>query len=63
MHELPYVAALAVVHYEDELASEKKCGHLGGEAHVPTGHSSARSRRRASRRRTSRRMFAVCRRC
>jgi isocitrate lyase len=25
------------VHYEDQLASEKKCGHLGGKVLVPTG--------------------------
>ena len=27
----------AAVHYEDQLASEKKCGHLGGKVLVPTG--------------------------
>jgi isocitrate lyase len=26
------------VHYEDQLSSEKKCGHLGGKVLVPTGH-------------------------
>lgn len=26
----------AAVHYEDQLASEKKCGHLGGKVLVPT---------------------------
>jgi isocitrate lyase len=26
------------VHYEDQLASEKKCGHLGGKVLVPTQH-------------------------
>jgi isocitrate lyase len=24
------------VHFEDQLASEKKCGHLGGKVLVPT---------------------------
>jgi len=28
----------AGVHYEDQLASEKKCGHLGGKVLVPTAH-------------------------
>jgi len=27
----------AGVHYEDQLSSEKKCGHLGGKVLVPTG--------------------------
>jgi isocitrate lyase len=31
-------AGAAGVHYEDQLASEKKCGHLGGKVLVPTGH-------------------------
>src|SRR5206468_12540704 len=26
----------AAVHFEDQLASEKKCGHLGGKVLVPT---------------------------
>src|SRR5207247_5309691 len=26
------------VHFEDQLSSEKKCGHLGGKVLVPTGH-------------------------
>lgn len=30
------VAGAAGVHYEDQLASEKKCGHLGGKVLVPT---------------------------
>ena len=29
-------AGVAGVHYEDQLASEKKCGHLGGKVLVPT---------------------------
>jgi isocitrate lyase len=28
----------AAVHFEDQLASEKKCGHLGGKVLVPTSH-------------------------
>ncbi len=31
-------AGAAGVHYEDQLASEKKCGHLGGKVLVPTQH-------------------------
>jgi isocitrate lyase len=30
-------AGVAGVHFEDQLASEKKCGHLGGKVLVPTG--------------------------
>jgi isocitrate lyase len=30
-------AGAAAVHYEDQLAAEKKCGHLGGKVLVPTG--------------------------
>ncbi len=29
-------AGASAVHYEDQLASEKKCGHLGGKVLVPT---------------------------
>src|SRR5881396_1170884 len=29
-------AGAAAVHFEDQLASEKKCGHLGGKVLVPT---------------------------
>src|SRR5690606_27940768 len=29
-------AGAAGVHWEDQLASEKKCGHLGGKALIPT---------------------------
>jgi isocitrate lyase len=31
-------AGAAGVHFEDQLASEKKCGHLGGKVLVPTSH-------------------------
>jgi len=31
-------AGAAGVHFEDQLASEKKCGHLGGKVLVPTAH-------------------------
>ncbi|NQZ02338.1 MAG: isocitrate lyase [Bdellovibrionales bacterium] len=31
-------AGAAGVHFEDQLASEKKCGHLGGKVLVPTKH-------------------------
>jgi isocitrate lyase len=30
-------AGAAGVHFEDQLASEKKCGHLGGKVLIPTG--------------------------
>jgi isocitrate lyase len=30
-------AGAASVHWEDQLASEKKCGHLGGKVLIPTG--------------------------
>jgi isocitrate lyase len=30
-------AGTAGIHFEDQLASEKKCGHLGGKVLVPTG--------------------------
>ena len=35
-------AGAAGVHFEDQLASEKKCGHLGGKVLVPMRSSSAR---------------------
>jgi isocitrate lyase len=31
-------AGAAAVHFEDQLSSEKKCGHLGGKVLVPTSH-------------------------
>src|SRR5690606_13792428 len=31
-------AGAAGVHWEDQLAAEKKCGHLGGKVLIPTGH-------------------------
>ena len=42
-------AGAAGVHFEDQLASEKKCGHLGGKVLVPdAASSSARSSPRGS---------------
>ncbi|HEX8854079.1 MAG TPA: isocitrate lyase [Thermoleophilaceae bacterium] len=32
-------AGAAGVHYEDQLASEKKCGHMGGKVLLPTSHA------------------------
>src|SRR6266571_7817597 len=31
-------AGASAVHFEDQLASEKKCGHMGGKVLVPTSH-------------------------
>lgn len=36
MHAM-IAAGAAGVHWEDQLASEKKCGHMGGKVLVPTG--------------------------
>src|SRR5690606_30288512 len=36
MHSMIQAGA-AGVHWEDQLASEKKCGHMGGKVLVPTG--------------------------
>jgi isocitrate lyase len=36
-------AGAAGVHFEDQLASEKKCGHLGGKVLIPTPRTSATS--------------------
>ncbi len=41
-------AGAAGVHFEDQLASEKKCGHLGGKVLVPDEPVRAHARRRAS---------------
>jgi isocitrate lyase len=32
-------AGAAGVHFEDQLASEKKCGHMGGKVLLPTAHA------------------------
>jgi isocitrate lyase len=32
-------AGAAGVHFEDQLASEKKCGHMGGKVLLPTSHA------------------------
>jgi isocitrate lyase len=32
-------AGAAGIHFEDQLASEKKCGHLGGKVLIPTSHA------------------------
>jgi hypothetical protein len=51
-------AGAAGVHFEDQLASEKKCGHLGGKVLVPTSQSCGRCRQRGSRPTSP-----ACRRC
>lgn len=30
-------AGVSCIHYEDQLSSEKKCGHMGGKVLIPTG--------------------------
>src|SRR6185369_13119177 len=32
----PIIAGAAGVHFEDQLSSAKKCGHMGGKVLVPT---------------------------
>ncbi|MCY0897037.1 MAG: isocitrate lyase [Alicyclobacillaceae bacterium] len=32
-------AGAAAVHFEDQLSSEKKCGHMGGKVLLPTAHA------------------------
>ena len=49
------VAGAAGVHFEDQLASEKKCGHLGGKVLVPTAQHVRTLSRRPARRRRARR--------
>ena len=44
-------AGAAGVHFEDQLASVKKCGHMGGKVLVPTREAVAKLDRRAARRR------------
>ena len=44
-------AGAAGVHFEDQLASEKKCGHLGGKVLIPTQAHDAQPDRRAPGRR------------
>ena len=42
-------AGAAAVHFEDQLAAEKKCGHLGGKVLIPTAAHEAQPQRGASR--------------
>ncbi len=43
-------AGAAGVHFEDQLASEKKCGHMGGKVLMLTGRVYAHAHRRPPRR-------------
>ena len=52
-------AGAAGVHFEDQLASEKKCGHLGGKVLVPTQTVHPHAQRRAPRGRRLRRADAA----
>ena len=51
-------AGAAAVHFEDQLSSEKKCGHLGGKVLVPTAPAHPHAGRGAARRRRLRRADA-----
>ena len=51
-------AGAAGVHFEDQLSSAKKCGHMGGKVLVPTHEAVAKLNRRRDSQPTS----AACRR-
>ncbi len=51
-------AGAAAVHFEDQLAAEKKCGHLGGKVLVPTRPVHPHAARGAARGRRARRADA-----
>ena len=51
-------AGAAGVHFEDQLSSEKKCGHLGGKVLVPTCAARPHAHRGPARRRRRRRADA-----